>query len=99
MTDAVFSPSDLVGLVIRTLGTFIAIYTILLVIRVLLTWFPTINWFDQPFAALRQITDPYLDLFRSFIPPLGGIDFSPILAIMLLQLLGGLIGSLPTGGY
>lgn len=99
MTDAVFSPSDLVGLVIRTLGTFIAIYTILLVIRVLLTWFPTINWFDQPFAALRQITDPYLDLFRSFIPPLGGIDFSPILAIMLLQLLGRLIGSLPTGGY
>jgi YggT family protein len=99
MTDAVFSPSDLVGLVIRTLGTFIAIYTILLVIRVLLTWFPAINWFDQPFAALRQITDPYLDLFRSFIPPLGGIDFSPILAIMLLQLLGRLIGSLPTGGY
>ncbi|QZZ20924.1 YggT family protein [Leptothermofonsia sichuanensis E412] len=99
MTDAVFSPSDLVGLVVRTLGTFIAIYTILLVIRVLLTWFPTINWFDQPFAALRQITDPYLDLFRSFIPPLGGIDFSPILAIMLLQLLGRLIGSLPTGGY
>jgi YggT family protein len=96
MINAGFSP---ISLVISTLGTFIAIYTILLVIRVLLTWFPTINWFDQPFAALRQITDPYLDLFRSFIPPLGGIDFSPILAIMLLQLLGRLIQSLSYASF
>lgn len=96
MINAGFSP---ISLVISTLGTFIAIYTILLVIRVLLTWFPTINWFDQPFAALRQITDPYLDLFRSFIPPLGGIDFSAILAIMLLQLVGRLIQSLGYASY
>ncbi|MEO0541948.1 MAG: YggT family protein, partial [Cyanobacteria bacterium P01_A01_bin.105] len=32
-----------------------------------------------------QLTDPYLNLFRSLIPPMGGIDFSAILAILLLQ--------------
>ncbi|MEH2013735.1 YggT family protein [Nostoc sp.] len=81
-------------LLITTLATFIQIYTVLLIIRVLLTWFPTINWYNQPFSALSQITDPYLDLFRRIIPPLGGMDFSPMLAIILLQVLGGLIGGL-----
>lgn len=76
-------------LLITTLSSFIQIYTVLLIIRVLLTWFPNINWYNQPFAALSQITDPYLNLFRRIIPPLGGMDFSPMLAIILLQIVGG----------
>ncbi|ARV61015.1 hypothetical protein BZZ01_22460 [Nostocales cyanobacterium HT-58-2] len=84
------------SLLITTLLTFIQIYSTLLIIRVLLTWFPNINWYNQPFAALSQITDPYLNLFRSIIPPLGGIDFSPILAFLLLNLLGSLLSSLGT---
>ncbi|AFZ03904.1 YggT family protein [Calothrix sp. PCC 6303] len=74
-----------------TLGTFVSLYTTILIIRVILTWFPTINWYNQPFAGLSQITDPYLNLFRSIIPPLGGIDFSAMLAIILLQVVGGLL--------
>jgi YggT family protein len=76
-------------LLINTLASFIQIYTVLLIIRVLLTWFPNINWYNQPFTTLSQITDPYLNLFRSIIPPLGGIDFSAMLAILLLQIVGG----------
>lgn len=72
----------------KTLNTFVTIYSALLIIRILLTWFPQVNWYNQPFAALSQITDPYLNLFRSIIPPLGGIDFSPMVAILLLQFLG-----------
>ncbi|MDJ0795654.1 MAG: YggT family protein [Calothrix sp. MO_167.B12] len=75
------------NLLITTLATFIGIYSSLLFIRVLLSWFPNINWYNQPFAALSQITDPYLNLFRSIIPPLGGMDFSPILAFIALQIL------------
>jgi YggT family protein len=81
-------------LLTSTIGTFISIYSTLIIIRVLLTWFPNIDWYNQPFAALSQITDPYLNLFRSIIPPLGGIDISPILAILLLQVAGSLIGGL-----
>jgi YggT family protein len=83
-----------IALLSSTLVTFITIYTYLLIIRVLLTWFPTINWYNQPFATLSQLTDPYLDLFRKIIPPLGGIDISPVLAILLLQVAGGLVGGL-----
>lgn len=77
------------NLLITVLAQFITYYSFLLIIRVLLTWFPNINWYNQPFAALSQITDPYLNLFRSIIPPLGGMDFSPMLAIILLQIVGG----------
>ncbi len=83
-----------IALLVSTLSTFITIYTGLLFVRILLTWFPNISFQDQPFATLAQITDPYLNLFRSIIPPLGGMDFSPMLAIIVLQLLGSLVAGI-----
>lgn len=85
------SPASLLA---TTLIQFINIYLVLLVVRILLSWFPTIDWYSQPFAILSQLTDPYLNLFRRIIPPLGGIDFSPILAFFALQLLRGLVAPL-----
>ncbi|MBW4513545.1 MAG: YggT family protein [Scytonematopsis contorta HA4267-MV1] len=87
------------SLLFTTLSTFLQIYTTLLIIRVLLTWFPTINWYNQPFAALGQITDPYLNAFRSIIPPIGMMDFSPVLAILLLQVAGSLLASLQSATF
>ena len=75
------------AVILGTVSSFISIYLGLLFIRVLLTWFPNINWSNQPFTALSQITDPYLNLFRSIIPPLGGMDFSPMLAFLALSFL------------
>ncbi|MBO1060632.1 MAG: YggT family protein [Aphanizomenon flos-aquae CP01] len=82
------------NLLITTLATFVSLYGYLLIIRVLLTWFPSVDWSNQPFAALSQISDPYLNLFRSIIPPLGGMDFSPILAFLALNIAGGILDSL-----
>lgn len=82
------------NLLITTLATFVTFYSYLLIIRVLLTWFPTVDWSSQPFAALSQISDPYLNLFRSIIPPLGGMDFSPILAFLALNIVGGVLDNL-----
>ncbi|MGB3760787.1 MAG: YggT family protein [Rivularia sp. (in: cyanobacteria)] len=90
-------------LLIKTLLTFVQFYSYLLIGRVLLTWFPQIEWSSQPFAALSQITDPYLNLFRNIIPPLGGIDLSPILAFLALNVVSGLLagvaGSLLASAY
>ena len=69
------------------IASFLQIYLILLFIRVLLTWFPSVDWSSQPFATLTQLTDPYLNLFRSIIPPIGNIDISSMLAIFLIQFL------------
>lgn len=80
---------EAVALIVQSIGQFINLYLLLLFIRVLLSWFPNVNWMNQPFAALSQVTDPYLNVFRSIIPSLGGIDFSPILGFFLLQFLSG----------
>jgi YggT family protein len=89
-----------IGLLATTLSTFLQTYVALMIIRVLLSWFPNINWYDPPFSILSQLTDPYLNLFRSIIPPLGGIDFSPMIAFFVLQfgsqILLTLLGSLQT---
>ncbi|MBV9387773.1 MAG: YggT family protein [Chroococcidiopsidaceae cyanobacterium CP_BM_ER_R8_30] len=89
--------SNSVALLVHTLVTFLTIYFYLIIVRVLLSWFPNVNWYAQPFSILSQLTDPYLNLFRSIIPPLGGIDISPILAILLLQFAGGILTSLVGG--
>ena len=78
--------SSFVGMFAQAFATFLNIYFVLLIIRILLSWFPNVDWMSQPFATLSQLTDPYLNLFRSIIPPLGGIDFSPILAFLVLQI-------------
>ena len=75
------------AILVQTLSTFLSIYTVLLIIRILLSWFPNVDWLSPPFSVLSQLTDPYLNLFRSIIPPLGGIDLSPILAFLLLSFL------------
>ncbi|MGH2900034.1 MAG: YggT family protein, partial [Solirubrobacteraceae bacterium] len=46
---------------------------------------------------LRDVTEPYLGLFRRFIPPIGPIDVSPIVGILVLQIVGGIIVNLIRG--
>ena len=77
-------------LLTSSIASFLNIYMLLLVIRILLSWFQTVSWMDQLASVLSPITDPYLNIFRSFIPPMGGLDFSPVLAIFVLQLVAQL---------
>lgn len=79
-------------MVTRTVNLLFYFYYILLILRIFLTWIPSIRWEEQPFVWLRSITDPFLNVFRGIIPPIGGmLDISPILAIIVLQILQGLV--------
>lgn len=86
--------STVTALIIQTLINFINIYLLLIFVRILLSWFQTAEWASNAMSFLSPITDPYLNIFRSFIPPLGGLDISPILAILALQLVSSLITGL-----
>jgi YggT family protein len=46
---------------------------------------------DAVMTFLRDVSEPYLRIFRRFIPPLGPIDISPIIAILVLQIVGRLV--------
>lgn len=60
-------------------------YSFALIIYIFMSWFPGAR--ESSFGVmLAKICEPYLDIFRRFIPPLGMIDFSPIVAIIVLQL-------------
>lgn len=59
-------------------------YFLIIIIRIFLSWFPNLDWYSQPLKFISQITDPFLDIFRKIIPPIGMFDFSPIIAITVL---------------
>jgi YggT family protein len=52
---------------------------------------PYSKWSSATLGFLRDVCEPYLSLFRRFIPPIGPVDVSPIVGILLLQIVGGLI--------
>lgn len=66
------------------------VYMLMLFIRILSSWAPQLMEYKfMQFIAFY--TDPYLNLFRRLIPPLGMFDISPILAFFSLSLLKDLI--------
>jgi YggT family protein len=80
------------------------VYLILIFIRILLSWIPRLpynRYLRGAVGFVEEVTDPYLNLFRRFIPPIGGggfaLDLSPILAIVLLLLVSGLVVGLIRG--
>lgn len=65
--------------------TFRAYYW-LIFIYVLMSWVPPVR--DSGFGRIiTRIVEPYLSIFRKIIPPIGGIDLSPIVAILLYNVL------------
>jgi YggT family protein len=70
------------------------VYIVLVLIRVLMTWFtriPYYPWLDAILNFIREVTDPFLNLFRRFIPLVrigpGALDLSPIVAIFVLTII------------
>jgi YggT family protein len=55
------------------------------------------RWSDAILSFLRDVSEPYLRLFRRFIPPIGMVDLSPMIAIILLYVLRTLIVNAITG--
>lgn len=67
-------------------ANFLQLYNLVITARILLSWFPQAQGIGvlQPVFA---ITDPYLNLFRGIIPPVFGLDLSPLLAFFTLNVL------------
>lgn len=76
---------------IFVVNNFFQIFFWLILVRCLLSFVPSIDWYKQPFTAVKDVTDLYLNLFRKIVPPIGGLDFSPIIAVIALQVLNYLI--------
>ncbi len=69
------------------LGIFLAIMTVLFIFRIILTWYPQVELTRLPWKLIAIPTEPLLIPLRKLIPPLGGVDISPILWVGICTLL------------
>lgn len=76
---------------INVINGFFNLYSGLIILRIFLTWIPSIDWNQQPIKSVREVADMYLNIFRKFVPPMGGLDFSPIIALLVLQVLQAVV--------
>ncbi|CEG26747.1 YggT family protein [Bacillus sp. B-jedd] len=72
------------GMIYGILSNLIMLYYWALIIYILMSWFPNARG-SAIGQFLTRICEPYLEPFRRFIPPLGMIDISPIVAIIVLR--------------
>jgi YggT family protein len=85
-------------------STFITVYVVLIFIRILMSYFRSIPYYRALDVFLRfvtEVTDPWLNLFRRFIPPVrigpGAIDLTPMIAVFALYILGFFVTRLIRG--
>ena len=62
------------------------LYSLILLAAVILSWVPTART-SSVVRFLRTVTDPVLEPLRRVLPNTGGIDFSPLVVLLILQLL------------
>lgn len=79
-----------IGNVIRTIAEF---YSWLIIGYILLSWIPAGGAVDDLRRVLSTIVDPYLNIFRRFIPPIGMMDISPIVALLVLRVLANVLAN------
>ena len=70
--------------------TAISVYTLILFVRIILSWV-TMFWSPPPaltpiIRIIYELTEPVMAFFRRFIPPIGGLDISPIVIFIILRL-------------
>jgi len=85
--------TSLTGSIILFAMRIIQIYNILIIARVFASWIVR-NPYNRVYHFLITITEPVLGLIRRILPPIMGLDLSPIIAFFLLDLLSRLLASL-----
>ena len=68
------------------LGPLLGLMIFLFIFRIVLTWYPQVELNRFPFNVVAWPTEPFLAPLRKLIPPLGGVDITPILWVGILSL-------------
>jgi YggT family protein len=76
----------MIFLVIDLVSRAFQLLMLLIVVRAVLSWIPSVDYWHPLIRAIVRVTDPILQPLRRVIPPLGGIDLTPLVALFLLEL-------------
>jgi YggT family protein len=69
-----------------TTGPLLAVMSFLFVFRIVLTWYPQVEFGKFPWRLIYWPTEPLLSMTRKVIPPIGGVDITPIIWFGLVSL-------------
>lgn len=75
------------------LALLVNLYMFLILARVLMSWVQ-LDPYNPVVQAIFNLTEPILAPVRNMVPPAGGLDFSPIIVIILLQVLASILGAM-----
>jgi YggT family protein len=73
------------------LGVILGVMTFLFIFRIILTWYPQLDLNRFPFNAIAWPTEPFLVPLRKIVPPLGGVDITPVIWVGICTLLRELL--------
>jgi YggT family protein len=85
--------ADVRGSIASFVSVFITVYILLILVYVLSSWIrvPYNPWLNRIQRFLYDVCEPYLRLFRRVLPPLGPIDLSPVVAIIVLYVIQSVV--------
>ncbi len=93
--------ADARGSIADFVEALILVYTIIIIAYILMSMFmsfggriPYSRWSRAVMDFLHDVSEPFLGVFRRFIPPLGPVDLSPLVAILVLSFVGGIVVNL-----
>jgi len=69
------------------LSLVLGLYTLLFLFRIILTWYPQIELDKMPWSIVAWPTEPFLIPVRKVVPPIGGVDISPIIWVGIVSFL------------
>jgi YggT family protein len=95
-----FTRYDVASYVADLFGVYVALMLIYILANLVLSFGARpsyTRWFDAIMSFLRDVSEPYLRIFRKLIPAMGAIDLSPMVAIFVLLLLRTIIVNLING--
>jgi YggT family protein len=68
------------------LGPFLGLMTFLFIFRIILTWYPQVELNRLPWNVIAWPTEPFLAPSRKLVPPIGGVDITPIIWVGIFSL-------------
>ena len=76
-----------IGSATLAIGLLLGLYTLLFLFRIVLTWYPQVELNKLPWALVAWPTEPFLIPVRKLVPPIGGVDISPIIWVGIVSFL------------
>ena len=73
------------------LGPFFNIATIMFIVRIVMTWYPSVPYTKLPWVVAYVPTEPLLKPTRSLVPPVGGVDVSPIIWVGMISFMNEIL--------